>query len=70
MFCILCKKYNCNEHYEPWKTYAEPYKTGYKLYQYSGGMRTTGKKKLLDKKLFNTKAEAILYAWKLKNNII
>lgn len=69
MYCQLCKAYNNCNHYEPHKTYAEPYKGGYRLYHYTGGLRATGKRKLLTPIKFATKEEAILYSWKLKNNI-
>lgn len=74
MYCMLCKRYtkgsndNTCGHYAPYKTYVEPYKQGFRIYQYSGGLRSAGVKKLLDKRVFSTKEEANFMAWILKNN--
>lgn len=75
MYCILCKRYTkegraeyggCG-HYEPRKIYAESYKQGFRLYEYSGGLRARGIRRLFDKTVFDIKEKAIEYLWKRKN---
>lgn len=77
MFCKLCTKHTkegskeeggCG-HWKPHKTYAEPYKSGYRLYQYSGGLRAAGVRKLYSREIFKDKETANLRAWKIKNNL-
>lgn len=70
MYCRLCQKHTIDcGHYAPYRVYAEPYKAGFRLYHYSGGLRSGGNRKLYCKTIFKDKETAILESWRMKNNI-